>query len=114
MPSPVASVGQALTAAKQELTDRMPSATALEQAETGGLGLYTRAVIGYQAPPGARDAPRLRLFTQVLPPPWAVRLLTEHAQGAFGCPARESGRMGPSEGVLPRPGRKALHPFRGS
>ncbi|MER5785548.1 hypothetical protein ABT104_28120 [Streptomyces mobaraensis] len=47
-----------------------------------GLGLYTRAEIGYLAPPGSEDAPRPRLFTQILSPPWAVRLLTEHAQGA--------------------------------
>lgn len=82
MASPVASVSKALAAAEQDLARRLPSTTALEQVETGGLGLYTRAEIGYLEPPGSEDAPRLRLFTQVLSLQWAVRLLTEHAQGA--------------------------------
>jgi hypothetical protein len=77
-----ASVSQALRAAEEELLERIPMTTPLTHAQEHGLVLHTRAQIGYGAPPGSDDGPRLRLFTYALSPKWAVQLLGEHARGA--------------------------------
>ncbi|MEU9044626.1 MULTISPECIES: hypothetical protein [unclassified Kitasatospora] len=114
MAQPPASVSQALSDAERELTNRIPTTAVLQQVEEGGLGLYTRARIGYQAPPDSEDAPRLRLFTQVLSPKWACQIVKEHSQGATDTQLEELIAWALQEEYFRAPGRGLCIHFGGA
>lgn len=82
MDRPYASVGEALEIAKKELRAKAPDASALALAEAGNLGFYSRAVIGYDVPPGSKDEPRKRLHTRFLTPERGRQLIAMHEQDA--------------------------------